>query len=139
MDISRILVPIDGSLLSLRAAEVAGGLATRFGAAITLQTVVDPPESAKSYVSETALSEVRRGLWLAADEILEQARARIGGQELDIEKKIESGAPAPVIAAEANNGYDLVVMGSRGLGAEPSEMDFLGSVAQRVLRRVRCP
>jgi nucleotide-binding universal stress UspA family protein len=139
MEVRRILIPIDGSALSLRAAEVGGELARRFGAEVTLLTAVDPPEAAKSYVSDTALKEVRRGLWLAADEIQEQAQARVGELPAGVEKKIEWGAPAPIIIAEANNGYDLVVMGSRGLGMEPSELDFLGSVAQRVLRRVRCP
>jgi nucleotide-binding universal stress UspA family protein len=139
MDVERILVPIDGSLLSLRAVELAGELAKRFNAELTLLTAVDPPDAARAYVSETALKEVRRGLWLAADEVLEQARERAGDLSTGVEKKIEWGPPAPVIVAEAINGYDLVVMGSRGLGVEPSEQDFLGSVAQRVLRRVRCP
>ena len=62
MDVRRILVPIDGSLLSLQAAEVAGDLAKPFNAEVTLLTAVDPAEAAKAYVSETALNEVRRGL-----------------------------------------------------------------------------
>jgi len=139
MEVRRILVPIDGSPLSLRAAEVAGALAKRFDAGVTLLTAVDPPEAARSYVSETVLTEVRRGLGQAADQVLDQAQARISDQQLKVEKKTEWGAPAPAIAAEANRGYDLVVMGSRGLGVEAAEADFLGSVAQRVLRRVRCP
>jgi len=139
MDVRRILIPIDGSRLSLQAAEVGSDLAKRFGAEVTLLTAVDPPEAAKSYVSEAALKEVRRGLWLAADEVLEQAQQLAGEVRDGVEKKIEWGAAAPLIIAEANFGYDLVVMGSRGLGMEPSELDFLGSVAQRVLRGVRCP
>jgi len=139
MDVRRMLVPIDGSALSLHAAELAGDLARRLNAQVTLLTAVEPPEAARTYVSETALNEVQRGLWMAADEGLEQAQARLGALPAGVDQKIEWGAPAPVIVAEAGTGYQMVVMGSRGLGVEPSEREFLGSVAQRVLRRVPCP
>jgi nucleotide-binding universal stress UspA family protein len=54
--------------------------------------------------------------------------------------KTVEGSPAAVIAREAEEGgHDLIVMGSRGLGLEDGESHLLGSVTDRVLRRVSCP
>ena len=55
MNVQRILVPIDGSELSLRAADTAVELARHFGASITFLTVVEPPEVRSDYVSKAAL------------------------------------------------------------------------------------
>jgi nucleotide-binding universal stress UspA family protein len=50
------------------------------------------------------------------------------------------GAPGYAIAREATDGgYDLVVMGSRGLGLSEADLRLLGSVTERVLRMVSCP
>jgi nucleotide-binding universal stress UspA family protein len=139
MTIHRILVPIDGSELSLKAAESAAELAQRLVAAVTLLTVVEPPEAAAAYVTQTALEEVRRGLWRASEEMLHQAAARMGSLQPPVATRVVWGSPAAAIAAEADAGYQLVVMGSRGLGAEPIDRQLLGSVAERVLRRTHCP
>jgi nucleotide-binding universal stress UspA family protein len=45
MQIRRILVPIDGSALSLKAAGAAASLAARFGASLVLLTAIEPPEA----------------------------------------------------------------------------------------------
>src|SRR4051812_5739415 len=54
MNVRQILVPIDGSEVSLAAADTAAELAQRLGASITLLTVVEPPEAISDYVSKTA-------------------------------------------------------------------------------------
>jgi nucleotide-binding universal stress UspA family protein len=50
------------------------------------------------------------------------------------------GEPVAAIASEAEReNCDLIVMGSRGLGLGQADYDLIGSVTDRVLRRVRCP
>jgi nucleotide-binding universal stress UspA family protein len=139
MLIRRILVPIDGSVLSLKAAENAAALAARFGASITLLTALEPPEALVASVNKAAMDEVREGLWRSAEGIHRQVEEAITSQHVQVERRIFWGNPAPTIAAEAERGYDLVVMGSRGLGLEPGDRQLLGSVTERVLRRTHCP
>lgn len=147
MQIRRILVPVDGSELSLQAGEAAAELANQLGASITLLTVVEPPEAtvayirneALKYVRNEALDEVRRGARQAAEAMLEEAAERVRSLQTAPEKRLVWGAPAPSIAAVAKEGYQLIVMGSRGLGLPRSERYLLGSVAERVLRRSHCP
>jgi nucleotide-binding universal stress UspA family protein len=139
MTIHRILVPIDGSELSLKAAKAAAELARRFVASVTLLTVIDPPEAAAAYVERATLEEVRRGLWQAGEAMLRQAAEGMGSLQPPAERRVVWGSPAAAIAAEADAGYQLVVMGSRGIGMEPVDRQLLGSVAERVLRRTHCP
>lgn len=139
MEIRQILVPIDGSELSLRAADAGASLAARFGASLSLFTAVEPPEAGASLVSESAMEAIRQAVWGAGEAMLDQAAARVRSLCPDARKQVVSGTPAAAIAAEANTGYDLVVMGSRGLGMVPSERHLLGSVTERVLRRTNCP
>ena len=139
MNVRQILVPIDGSELSLKAADAAAELGQRLSASVTLLTVVEPPETMSDYVSKTALEEVRRGLWQAGEASLGQAAARVRRLQPNVETRVVWGSPAVGIAQEAAGGHQLIVMGSRGLGLLPADRQFLGSVAERVLRRAPCP
>lgn len=137
--VRRVLVPVDGSPLSLRAAAAAAELASRWDASVTLLTAVEPPAVAGAYVSEAALQELRQGVAQASQAVLDQAAARVQPLQPRVATRIVSGSPAAAIAAEAATGYDLVVMGSRGMGLAPADRHLLGSVAEGVLRRTRCP
>jgi len=139
MNVRQILVPVDGSDLSLAAADAAAELARPLGASVTLLTVAEPPEAMSDYVSKTALEEVRRGLWQASEAMLSAAAARLRRVLPEVQTRVVWGSPALDIAAEAAGGYQLIVMGSHGLGLARAERDFLGSVAERVLRRAPCP
>lgn len=139
MQIRKILAPIDGSALALRAVETAAVLAHRFDASVTVFMAIEPPETARAFASSAALEEVRDALWQAAEMMVEEAAARVRPQQSRVEKKIVWGTPATAIAAEADGGYDLVVMGSRGMGLYPTDRHLLGSVAEWVLRRTHCP
>jgi nucleotide-binding universal stress UspA family protein len=139
MQIRRVLVPIDGSDLSLKAADAAAELARRFDARITLLTAVDPPETVMAHMDETVMEEVRRGVQQAVEQMVDEAAARLRQQQLEVEARVVWGTPPSAIVAEADAGYDLIVMGSRGMGLAPWDRHFLGSVAERVLRRARCP
>jgi nucleotide-binding universal stress UspA family protein len=139
MNIRRMLVPVDGSALSLKAAEVAASLARQSETSVTLLMALEPPEIAREYADPGALEEVRRALWQAAEVMLDQAEGVVRPLTQRVSKLIVWGMPATAIAAEADRGYDLVVMGSRGMGLLPTDRHLLGSVAEWILRRTHCP
>ena len=149
----RILVPTDGSPASDRAREHAAHLARQAAGAggvtptITVLLAADPrelrPLGAMPATARTdeAVRTIEQALKAADESLLARAedllRAHAG---VSITARRIEGAPAAVIAAEAEaGGYDLIVMGSRGLGLKDEAADLLGSVTERVLRRVACP
>jgi nucleotide-binding universal stress UspA family protein len=117
--LEKILVPIDGSERAEKALQYAATLARKLNSAISLL-----------YVQESNLFRLRPKMTeKIGDSILSEAEARIEGLEVD--KMLESGDPAKVITATADQGnFGLVVMGSRGLGAVGRF--FLGSVSDHV-------
>ncbi len=82
-----------------------------------------------------ATHRIQAGLAVA---IMEEARDRAGAdQRADIQGRIESGDVAEAILAVAEDkGVDLIVMGSRGLGAFKNLL--VGSVSQKVSHLAKC-
>ncbi|HXF72562.1 MAG TPA: universal stress protein [Actinomycetota bacterium] len=123
----RVLVAVDGSEPSRRAAEAAAELAAKVGAEVAvlhvLETDVDveTPAEAAALVEATVASFRDRGVRAEG----EVARARIGQ------------VPRVVVETARRRGADAIVMGSRGL----SEWGglFLGSVTHRVLHLAEVP
>ena len=118
--VSKILVPVDGSRAADKALKYAINLSKNMGAKITLL-----------HVQESGLSRVRpeitRGL---GDAILSQAASKI--KDVEFDKKLESGSPGTVITQMANEkNYDLIVMGDKGHGSVRKFL--LGSVSNHVL------
>ena len=59
-------------------------------------------------------------------------------KDIPVEELYEVGSPGPVLLNMAeDNGIDLVVMGSRGLG--PLKGIFMGSVSSYMVSRSKCP
>jgi nucleotide-binding universal stress UspA family protein len=143
---TNILVPVDGSTHSYRASEVAGELATKFGAQITLLYVVNAgaasgvPEELRDLarIEHIELSEWN---WLegVANKILETADgwARKSGAK-NIQTVVDQGEPAQAIIDYSKNHHaDLIVMGRRGLGSAAGLL--MGSVSHKVAHLVECP
>jgi universal stress protein A len=137
--IQKILVPVDFSEHSREAIRYACDLAERYGAALTLLHVLQlPPPPAGP--DGALLFEAQS--FDALREPLEQ-QLRLLAQELTArgstaDSRLALGRPASeIVRVAAEGGYDLVVMGTHGrtgLGRA-----LLGSVAERVVRRARCP
>jgi nucleotide-binding universal stress UspA family protein len=127
----RILVAIDGSDPSLKAARMAADIALRFGAQLTLVHVVPklllPPD-----VYGLTLAEVEREHRAYAEKLLQKAIAFLAEPGVDTTSTILYGSPAESIAEEAAAGdVGMVVVGSRGHGAVARM--FLGSVSDRIV------
>lgn len=127
----RILVAIDGSDPSLKAARMAADIAVRFGAQLTLVHVVPklllPPD-----VYGLTLAEVEKEHRAYAEKLLQKAVSFIAEPGVDTSSTILYGSPAESIAEEAAaNDVGMVVVGSRGHGAVARV--FLGSVSDRIV------
>ena len=127
----RILVAVDGSEASLKAARMAVDIALRFGARLTLAYVIPrlllPPD-----VYGLTLAEVEREQRTHADKLVAEALARLGEPGVQAETSVLSGSPAETLAeAAAAPDVDLVVLGSRGRGAVARVL--LGSVSDRLI------
>jgi nucleotide-binding universal stress UspA family protein len=134
----RILCPTDFSEFSERALEQAIALAEPRATQITLLHVVPPfipPAAAMPFpVVPTLDAQARRTLLKALGRVGEPARA--AGIETELEVR-EGSIVGQVVKLAETLPADLVVMGTHGLTGFDRLM--LGSVAERVLRRVGCP
>jgi nucleotide-binding universal stress UspA family protein len=129
----KILVPVDGSEASDRAAHIAADLASRYGAEIIVLHVCE-----REYVYGVDISPERLEY---ANELVERhvRRMKDAGQSARGEIVSASyGRTARGILDLANEErFDLIVMGARGLSAW-SRM-VVGSVAHKVLHSSRVP
>jgi nucleotide-binding universal stress UspA family protein len=137
--IGNILVAIDGSEHSRRAARFAHDLAQQTGARITLLFVLEPPrvlpfgflDSEVITAPHTDTKEMD-----TVQRLLEQVAADL--PKAQVEKVVEFGAPADTIVSVAEKrGVDLIVVGARGLSRGGKWL--LGSVSDRVLQHAGRP
>ena len=140
----KILTAFDGSSHAARAVDLAAELTQRFGGELTIVTVVKdegsditPPEvKAYAELEHTDAPTERELVENQARQLLQEAAAR--AREVGVtgaQTKLVFGPPARKIIDVADDiGADVIVMGSRGLGAVQSA---LGSVSQRVAHHAR--
>ncbi len=143
MAYTHLLVPSDGSELSIKAEHEAVRLARSTGARITIlhaQPTVPLPvvgmgEMLDASTMETLIAATRRD----SDRLLEEA-GRIAA-EAGVPaccERVQSDLPHKVILeAAARLGCDLIVMGSHG--RRGLQALLLGSQTQRVLLNAPCP
>ena len=113
----KILVPVDGSESSLKALDLAMDVARRYGSRVTVLHV--------------------RVKGVGPEGVMERAKARAGSKGLPISfKEVEidpvfSSVPKAIVDEVINGGYDMVIMGARGMTV--SEELNIGSVAAAVV------
>ncbi|ABB39523.1 UspA domain-containing protein [Oleidesulfovibrio alaskensis G20] len=135
MEIRKILVPVDGSACSEKAAEYAANLAQLVGASVL---VVNCRMALPPMLGRDSWEQARSALVKRSEVLLESYCDRMKDEGVEAACRVLEGAVDKAIAetAEAEN-CDLIVMGSRG----HSELEglLLGSVTHRVLQLADCP
>jgi nucleotide-binding universal stress UspA family protein len=133
---SKILVATDGSDHARKAIEFASDMALKYDATIYLIHVVQAPR-----ISEKEFFKIENVLNLLqknGKEVVEMANREVrmrGVKHLQWTSAL--GDPATEILRYGNeNGVDMIVMGSRGLGAIKGM--FLGSVSHKVSHLAEC-
>jgi nucleotide-binding universal stress UspA family protein len=134
----KILVATDGSEHSAKALKEAIKLAGSLKAEVTVITVAGGSSLLASAFPDSypadsnVIDKIKDDLIMSAKKILAEAEKLFQENGIAVNIKLAEGHPADKICSEANMGnYDLVVMGSRGLGGI-TEL-FLGSVSNKVV------
>lgn len=147
---SKILVAVDGSENSLRAVDAGVKLAQgNQDARLVLLTVIPPVDPFFGYGPLITVQQVQEAVQGAAEAVLEKAKEVID-QAVDraaeitaetgvgVESVVQIGDPAQtIIEYAAREGFEVIVMGRRGVGVL-KEL-FLGSVSSKVLQLAPCP
>lgn len=139
----KVLLASDGSLHSLETARVLGRLLGSMSAArVTVVTVTQMPEDRNMtdvYGNKVALDvPVDVLLRRSAEPVLHATIQALGLPEEQVDTEVQVGDPAEgIIDLAKAEEYDLIVVGSRGLG--PVREILLGSVSQKVLHAAPCP
>lgn len=143
----KILVPVDGSELSLYVIEQALEQAKNQESRVTLLTVLPEesfyygefmPDYGKSVAMLEAQNTIREEARKNSENMLDCLGEKFEKNHVPVEKSVQSGIPAEKILEMAESGgYHLIVIGNRGFS--PAKKFFLGSVSQRVLAGAKCP
>lgn len=128
-----ILLAVDGSEHSKRAAKEAATIAAAMRAEVTILYVVDHEDSTDEVYRDVNTTEVE----LNRQKKILPAQQALSAKDVFYKVEILHGRPGPTIVEYVNNGvYDLVIMGSRGMNPVRA---MLGSVSQKVLSLAKCP
>ncbi|MFN2377539.1 MAG: universal stress protein [Candidatus Binatia bacterium] len=131
-----ILVPVDGSEGSARAAAFAAGLARDTGARVALLHVYDAPTAVAMGLMAAVPTDLDDSYATLTQACFAKAKAAMGEVEVK-EHLVEIGHPAErIVEVASTGGFSQIVMGSRGLS--PFKELLLGSVSERVLRNAHC-
>lgn len=137
--VNHILIATDFSACSERAVEYGASLAKQFGARVVLVHVYAPPVIVVPEAViplgaaelQKMLDRMNAGLAAAADKVRSLG---VG----DVETVLVDGDAWHEIVRLANDrSCDMIVVGTHGHGA--IKHFFLGSVAERVVRKAACP
>ncbi|MGD0818033.1 MAG: universal stress protein [Methanomassiliicoccales archaeon] len=133
-DVKRILVGIDGSSNSNRAASFAAEMASKLGASVTLLFVVAPSDHDMLAGKSTSMDEGKSGF---GEQRLKKADSILTDAGVNFDTEIEFGHAAEKILMVSERGYDLVVIGTRGLSAVRGFL--MGSVSSQVSQHSKVP
>jgi nucleotide-binding universal stress UspA family protein len=134
---TNILVPIDGSDNSYRALDAALLLSEKLGSNITVIHVME--EVPITHIgSEKMLNELLEAYKKENQDILLKCSEIANQKGLTVKTFLIQGNPASAILDyDKKEKFDLVIMGSRGLG-KFKEL-ILGSVSSKIVHHSPCP
>jgi nucleotide-binding universal stress UspA family protein len=132
-NIKKILVPLDGSKNSMRGLDEAIYLARQCHATITGLYVVPLSKP----VTDSQISYLEKHLLNNAAKFMSKAKIRAAQNGIVFDDDITYGDEGPKIITYANKGFDIIVIGSRGMGS--IKETFLGSTSNHVLHKSKIP
>jgi nucleotide-binding universal stress UspA family protein len=134
--IKKILLAVDFSPHSERAAEAAAALAARLNASVDVVHAFELPHEFNPYLSELGV-ELEQKIEADRSRELERIRKQLAAAKVRVAAHLRRGRADAVIAEAAREmGTQLIVMGTRGNTGLSHVL--LGSVAERTLRAAEC-
>jgi nucleotide-binding universal stress UspA family protein len=143
--ITKILVPVDGSLHANTAVDWASDVAIEYDAQLTLLHVITEQRVAIYPEDFRAIAKWKHfeiNDWELAQSLAQRLvevgkmRARSHGAKVANTLVVERDPAKTIVAQSAKPGTDLIVMGRRGLGNLSALI--LGSVTNKVLHLANC-
>ena len=133
-NLTRILIPVDGSESSSHAVEMAILIAGKCHAELSFIYINDIQQAA---IDSYLLNEILASNERLGETILSHAQETVPAS-IPYTSKMKTGSPANDLVDYAKEiNADLIVMGTRGLGGLRGKL--LGSVSQYVLHHSHCP
>ena len=134
-----IVALIDFSAVTDRVFETASSLADSLKGRVVLLHVVQPSQiTTAANASDEAVQAAVQGAEKAASQRLARYEKRLQLDGVTVVTVMLRGVPVPQIAEQSVKlGASFVVLGAQG--QNPSAARLLGSIAEGVLRAVRCP
>ena len=133
-NIKKILVPMDGSKNSMRGLDEAIYLARQCHATITGLYVIPISKP----ITDSQISDLEKYLLNNASKFMLKAKTRAAQNGVLFDDTTTHGDEGPEIIRYANNkSYDIIVVGSRGMGS--MKEIFLGSTSNYVLHKSKIP
>jgi nucleotide-binding universal stress UspA family protein len=131
----QILLAVDGSEHSLKAAKLAGDLARAVDAAHL--RIVIAYDRIPPYLGEPNYQHIIDTRLCEANESLDKARVTVGNVPAEVHTELIEGDPAEaIINVAATRKSNIIVMGSRGLSRLLGLV--LGSTSQKVVSHAPC-
>lgn len=133
---ARMLVPVDGSEQANLAAQWAAERAVETGGSVTLLHVHATPAADAMGMAKLSREEIAAIEARQAQPSFDQAREAMGTDPTDT-IHVMGDPGAEIVGIAGQQGFDHIVMGSRGLS--PLRELLLGSVSEHVIRNSHCP
>jgi nucleotide-binding universal stress UspA family protein len=131
--VRKILVAVDGSPHARAALDFAIDMASRYRAALLLLHAFP---HVSDLLGTPHYEQLLAARTLIGQRLLEAARTQVG-DTVAAETQLVEGPPAPaIVRIAAEEGCDMIVIGSRGLGQLAGLL--LGSVSSAVAQRAQC-
>ena len=133
--IERVLLPVDGSEHSKRAAALAAEIAEKFGADVTVLHVEEIPTT---WALDVDPGLIHDGSGAAlVDEVVRDLKDRGIAATGDVRVPVTGTVAHEIIDDAGATGASLIVMGTRGLSDWQGLL--LGSVAHKIVHLAPCP
>ena len=135
----KVLLAVDGSESTARAATVAYEVAELTGSILHIVHVIPKPSVQQiALMSGSEPDELMQRYRVNGEKLLEGYREAASKFNLEIELVLEEGLPSDRIALYSqNNEIDIIVMGSQGVSG--LKKGALGSATERVILGANCP